>query len=124
MKEKRFNMEGIKKMNKAIKILKEHVKKDINIDQIEILLHLADNEPDPISYSTLSRLMDNSTANISLNINILGEYFIKDQTNGDLIDTGLGLVKAFPSPHDSNENVVFLTAKGTKIVWMLNELIR
>ena len=124
MKEKRFNMEGIKKMNKAIKILKEHVKKDINVDQIEILLHLADNEPDPISYSTLSRLMDNSTANISLNINILGEYFIKDQTNGDLIDTGLGLVKAFPSPHDSNENVVFLTAKGTKIVWMLNELIR
>jgi DNA-binding MarR family transcriptional regulator len=124
MKEKRFNMEGIKKMNKAIKILKDHVKKDINIDQIEILLHLADNEPDPISYSTLSRLMDNSTANISMNINILGEYFIKDQTNGDLIDTGLGLVKAFPSPHDSNENVVFLTAKGTKIVWMLNELIR
>ena len=124
MKEKRFNMEGIKKMNKAIKILKEHVKKDINVDQIEILLHLADNEPNPISYSTLSRLMDNSTANISLNINILGEYFIKDQTNGDLIDTGLGLVNAFPSPHDSNENVVFLTAKGTKIVWMLNELIR
>jgi DNA-binding MarR family transcriptional regulator len=124
MKEKRFNMEGIKKMNKAIKILKEHVKKDINVDQIEILLHLADNEPNPISYSTLSRLMDNSTANISMNINILGEYFIKDQTNGDLIDTGLGLVKAFPSPHDSNENVVFLTAKGTKIVWMLNELIR
>ena len=124
MKEKRFNMEGIKKMNKAIKILKDHVKKDINIDQIEILLHLADNEPDPISYSTLSRLMDNSTANISMNINILGEYFIRDQTNGDLIDTGLGLVKAFPSPHDSNENVVFLTAKGTKIVWMLNELIR
>ncbi|HSQ85487.1 MAG TPA: hypothetical protein VLM43_12270 [Desulfobacterales bacterium] len=124
MKEKRFNMEGIKKMNKAIKILKEHVKKDINVDQIEILLHLADNEPDPISYSTLSRLMDNSTANISMNINILGEYFINDQTNGDLIDTGLGLVKAFPSPHDSNENVVFLTAKGTKIVWMLNELIR
>ena len=124
MKEKRFNMEGIKKMNKAIKILKEHVKKDINIDQIEILLHLADNEPDPISYSTLSRLMDNSTANISMNINILGEYFIRDQTNGDLIDTGLGLVKAFPSPYDSNENVVFLTAKGTKIVWMLNELIR
>ena len=124
MKEKRFNMEGIKKMNKAIKILKDHVKKDINVDQIEILLHLADNEPDPISYSTLSRLMDNSTANISMNINILGEYFIRDQTNGDLIDTGLGLVKAFPSPHDSNENVVFLTAKGTKIVWMLNELIR
>ena len=124
MKEKRFNMEGIKKMNKAIKILKEHVKKDINVDQIEILLHLADNEPNPISYSTLSRLMDNSTANISMNINILGEYFIRDQTNGDLIDTGLGLVKAFPSPHDSNENVVFLTAKGTKIVWMLNELIR
>ena len=124
MKEKRFNMEGIKKMNKAIKILKDHVKKDINVDQIEILLHLADNEPDPISYSTLSRLMDNSTANISMNINILGEYFIKDQTNGDFIDTGLGLVKAFPSPHDSNENVVFLTAKGTKIVWMLNELIR
>jgi DNA-binding MarR family transcriptional regulator len=124
MKEKRFNMEGIKKMNKAIKILKEHVKKDINVDQIEILLHLADNEPDPISYSTLSRLMDNSTANLSMNINILGEYFIKDQTNGDFIDTGLGLVKAFPSPHDSNENVVFLTAKGTKIVWMLNELIR
>ena len=117
-------MEGIRKMNKAIKILKEHVNKDLNVDQIEILLHLADNEPDPISYSTLSRLMDNSTANISLNINILGEYFIKDQTNGDLIDTGLGLVKAFPSPHDSNENVVFLTAKGTKIVWMLNELIR
>ena len=124
MKEKEFNMEGIHKMNKAIKILKEHVKKDINVDQIEILLHLADNEPDPISYSTLSRLMDNSTANISMNINILGEYFIKDQTNGDLIDTGPGLVKAFPSPHDSNENVVFLTAKGTKIVWMLNELIR
>ena len=54
MKEKRFNMEGIKKMNKAIKILKNHVKKDINVDQIEILLHLADNEPDPVSYSTLS----------------------------------------------------------------------
>jgi hypothetical protein len=60
MKEKRFNMEGIKKMNKAIKILKEHVKKDINVDQIEILLHLADNEPDPISYSTLlkTKLME------------------------------------------------------------------
>ncbi len=30
-------------MNKAIKILKDHVKIDINVDQIEILLHLADN---------------------------------------------------------------------------------
>jgi DNA-binding MarR family transcriptional regulator len=124
MKEKRFRMEGIKKMNKAFKILKEHVKKDINVDQIEILLYLADNEPDPVSYSTLSKLMDNPKENISMNINILGEYYIKDQTNGELIDTGLGLVKVFPSPHDSNENVVFLTAKGTKIVWMLNELIR
>ena len=124
MKEKRFNMEGIKKMNKAIKILKNHVKKDINVDQIEILLHLADNEPDPVSYSTLSELMDNPKESISMNINILGEYYIKDPSNGELIDTGLGMVKAFPSPHDSYENVAFLTAKGTKVVWMLNELIR
>ena len=124
MKEKRFSMEGIKKMNKAIKILKDHVKKDINVDQIEILLHLADNEPDPVSYSTLSKLMNNSTENISMNINILGEYYIKDPTNGELIDAGLGMVKAFPSPHDSEDHVAFLTNKGTKIVWMLNELIR
>ena len=124
MKEKRFNMEGIKKMNKAIKILKNHVKKDINVDQIEILLHLADNEPDPVSYSTLSELMDNPKESISMNINILGEYYVKDPANGELIDTGLGMVKAFPSPHDSYENVAFLTAKGTKVVWMLNELIR
>jgi hypothetical protein len=80
MKEKRFRMEGIKKMNKAFKILKEHVKKDINVDQIEILLYLADNEPDPVSYSTLSKLMDNPKENISMNINILGEYYIKDQS--------------------------------------------
>ena len=124
MKENRFNMEGIKKMNKAFKILKKHVKKDINVDQIEILLHLADNEPDPVSYSTLSELMDNPKESISMNINILGEYCIKDPSNGELIDAGLGMVKAFPSPHDSDENVAFLTAKGTKVVWMLNELIR
>jgi hypothetical protein len=124
MKEKRFNMEGIKKMNKVIKILKFHVKKDINVDQIEILLHLADNEPDPVSYSTLSKLMDKTKESISMNINILGEYYIKDPANGELLDTGLGMVKAFPSPHDSNENVAFLTAKGTKVVWMLNELMR
>jgi len=117
-------MEGIKKMNKAIRILKDYVKKDINVDQIEILLHLADNEPEPVSYSTLSKLMDNSTANISMNMNILGEYYIKDPTGGHMIDTGLGLVKAFPSPNDSEEYVAFLTAKGTKVVWMLNELIR
>jgi len=124
MKEKKFNMEGIKKMNKAIKILKEHVKKDINVDQIEILLHLADNEPDPVSYSTLSKLMDYPRESISMNMNILGEYYIKDPSNGDLIDTGLGMVKSFPSPHDADENVAFLTAKGTKVVWMLNELIK
>ncbi|MGW8324550.1 MAG: hypothetical protein ACWGNI_02525 [Desulfobacterales bacterium] len=124
MKEERFIMEGIKKMNKAFKILKEHVKKDINVDQIEILLHLADNEPDPVSYSTLSKLMDNSTAKISENINILGEYCIKDPTNGELIDTGIGIVKSFPSPQDSEEHIAFLTAKGTKVVWMLNELFR
>ena len=124
MKEKRFSMEGIKKMNKAIKILKDHVKKDINVDQIEILLHLADNEPDPVSYSTLSKLMNNSTENISMNINILGEYHIKNPANGELIDAGLGMVKTFPSPHDSEDHVAFLTTKGTKIVWMLNELIR
>jgi len=59
-----------------------------------------------------------------MNINILGEYYIKDPSNGELIDTGLGMVKAFTSPHDSDENVAFLTAKGTKVVWMLNELIR
>lgn len=124
MKEKRLNMEGIKKTNKAIKILKKHVKKDINVDQIEILLHLADNEPDPVCFSTLSKLMDNPKESISMNINILGEYYVKDPANGELIDTGLGMVKAFPSPHDSYENVAFLTAKGTKVVWMLNELIR
>ncbi|PNX47640.1 MAG: hypothetical protein BV456_10750 [Thermoplasmata archaeon M8B2D] len=117
-------MEGIHKMNKAIKILKEHVKKDINVDQIEILLHLADNEPDPVSYSTLSKLMDKPKESISMNINILGEYYIKDPTNGELIDTGLGMVKAFPSSHDSYENIAFLTAKGTKVVWILNELIK
>jgi len=124
MKERGFNMEGIHKMNKAIKILKEHVKKDINVDQIEILLHLADNEPDPVSYSTLSKLMDKPKESISMNINILGEYYIKDPTNGELIDTGLGMVKAFPSSHDSYENIAFLTAKGTKVVWILNELIK
>jgi hypothetical protein len=124
MKEKRLTMEGIKKMNKAIKILKDHVKKDIKVDQIEILLHLADNEPDPVSYSTLSKLMDYPKESISVNINILGEYYIKNRTNGEMIDTGLGLVKSFPSPHDSDEYVVFLTDKGTKVVWMLNELIK
>ncbi|MGA8181076.1 MAG: hypothetical protein WB792_13525 [Desulfobacterales bacterium] len=117
-------MEGIKKMNKAIRILKDYVKEDVNIDQIEILLHLADNEPEPVSYSTLSQLMDNSTENISMNIKILGEYYVKNPDNGELIDTGLGLVKAFPSPNVFEEYVAFLTAKGTKVVWMLNELIK
>lgn len=117
-------MEGIKKMNKAIRILKDYVKKDINIDQIEILLNLADNEPEPVTYSILSELMDSSTESISMNIKILGEYYIKDPINGELIDTGLGLIKAFPSADDSEEHVAFLTAKGTKVVWMLNELIR
>lgn len=123
MNEIRFDMKGIKKMNQAIKILKDHVKKDINIDQIEILLHLARNEPDPVSYSTLSRLMDNSIANISMNIKILGEYYFKDPADGELIDAGLGLIKAFPSPHDSEDYVAFLTNRGTKLVWILNELI-
>ena len=68
--------------------------------------------------------MDNPTESISMNINILGEYYIKDPTNGELIDTGLGMVKAISSSHESDENVAFLTAKGTKVVWMLNELIR
>ena len=68
--------------------------------------------------------MDNSTAKISENINILGEYCIKDPTNGELIDTGIGIVKSFPSPQDSEEHIAFLTAKGTKVVWMLNELFR
>ncbi len=117
-------MEGIKKMNKAVRILKEYVKKDVNIDQIEILLHLADNEPEPVSYSILSKLLDNSTESISMNIKILGEYYVKDPDNGELIDTGLGLVKTFPSPYGTEEYVAFLTAKGTKVVWMLNELIK
>jgi len=124
MKEEGFYMEGIKKLNKAIKILKEHVKKDINVDQIEILLHLADNEPDPVSYTTLSKLMDYPKESISMIMNILGEYYIKDPSNGDSIDSGLGIVKSFPSPQDSEDHIAFLTAKGTKVVWMLNELIR
>jgi hypothetical protein len=119
-----FLMEGIRKMKKAIRILKDYVKKDINIEQIEILLHLADNEPEPVSYSILSRLMDNSTESISMNIKLLGEYLIKDPDNGELVDTGLGLVKAFPSPFGSGEHTAFLTSKGAKIAWMLNELIR
>ena len=123
MNETRFEMKGIKKINQAIKILKDHVKKDINIDQIEILLHLARNEPDPVSYSTLSRLMESSIANISININILGEYYFKDPADGELIDAGLGLIKAFPSPHDSEDYVAFLTDRGTKLVWILNELV-
>jgi hypothetical protein len=117
-------MEGIRKMNKAIRILKDYVKKDINVDQIEILLHLADNEPEPVSYSILSQLMNNSPENISMNIKILGEYYIKDPNNGESINTGLGLVKAFQSPYGSEEHVVFLTPKGTKVMWMLNELIK
>lgn len=124
MKDKRFNMEGIKKMNKAIKILKDYVKKDININQIEILLHLADNEPEPVSYSTLSKLMDNSLESISINIKMLTGNYIKVSTNGECDNTDLGLVKAFPSPYDSGDHVAFLTDKGTKIAWMLNELIR
>jgi DNA-binding MarR family transcriptional regulator len=117
-------MEGIKKMNKAIRILKDYVKKDININQIEILLHLADNEPEPVSYSTLSKLMDNTTESISMNIKILSEHHIKDPIDKELIDTRLGLVKASPSKYDSGEYVAFLTDEGTKVVWMLNELLK
>jgi len=124
MKEEEFYMEGIKKMNKAIKILKEHVKKDINVDQIEILLHLADNEPDPISYSTLSKLMDNSAASITRNIEMLSEHYIEESINGEWVDIGLGLVKTFPSRDDPEDYVTFLTDRGTKIVWILNELVR
>ena len=116
-------MEGIRKLNKAIRIIKHHVKEDINVEQIEILLNLAENEPEPVSYLTLSRLMDNSTARISKNIQILFEYHIKDPANGEWVDTGLGLVKAFPSSYDPKDNVAFLTDKGRKLVWMLNELI-
>ena len=117
-------MEGIKKMNKAIRILRDYVNKDINIDQIEILLHLANNEPEPVSYSTLSKLMDNSTVNISMNINILSKYCIKNLTDKELIDTSLGLVKAFKSRNDSDDYIAFLTERGTRVVWMLNELVR
>jgi len=117
-------MEGIKKMNEAIRILKEHVDKDINIDQIQILLHLADNEPKPVSYSTLSKLMNDSIASISSNINILGEYYIKNLTDGERVDTDFGLVQAFRSQYDSEDSVAFLTDSGTKVVWILNELIR
>ena len=117
-------MDGIRKINKAIRLLKDYVNKDINIDQIEILLHLADNEPEPVSYSTLSKLTGNSTASISMNINILNKYYIKAPTDGEMIDTGLGLAKAFPSPYDSEEYFAFLTDTGIKVVWMLNELIR
>ena len=117
-------MQGIQKMNKAIRILKDYVHKDINIDQVEILLHLANNEPEPISYSTLSKLMDNSTLSVSMNINILSKYCMKDSTNDKWIDTSLGLVKTFQSPNDSEDYVAFLTDRGTRVVWMLNELIR
>ncbi|MBW2406862.1 MAG: hypothetical protein JRF17_05800 [Deltaproteobacteria bacterium] len=117
-------MQGIQKMNKAIRILKDYVHKDINIDQVEILLHLANNEPEPISYSTLSKLMDNSTVSISMNINILSKYCIKNSTDGEWIDTSIGLVKAFKSPIDSEDYIAFLTDRGTKVVWILNELIR
>ena len=59
-----------------------------------------------------------------MNINILSKYYIKNSTDEELINTDLGLVKAFSSPHDSEEYVAFLTDRGTKVVWMLNELIR
>jgi DNA-binding MarR family transcriptional regulator len=117
-------MEGIKKMNKAIRILKGHVKNEINIDQIEILLHLAENEPEPVSYSTLSMLMDNTTESISMNIKILGEHHVKVSADGEWIDAGLGLIKAFQSPNDEEDYIAFLTDRGTRVVWMLNELIR
>ena len=116
-------MHGIQKMNRAIRILKDYVHKDINIDQVEILLHLANNEPEPVSYSTLSKLMDNSTFSVSMNINILSKYCIKTLTDGESIDTSLGLVKAFKSPNDSEDYVAFLTDRGIKVAWMLNELI-
>ena len=117
-------MQGIQKMNKAIRILKDYVHKDINIDQVEILLHLANNEPEPVSYSTLSKLMDNSTLSVSMNINILSKYCIKNKTDEEWIDTSLGLVKVFKSPNDSEDFVAFLTDRGTRVVWMLNELVR
>ena len=117
-------MEGVRKMNKAIRMLKDHIKKDINLDQIEILLHLADNEPEPLSYSALSHLMDNPMANISRNIKILGESYINNQANEESLNTGIGLVKTFPSTNDSEEYVAFLTDEGIKVVWVLNELIK
>jgi DNA-binding MarR family transcriptional regulator len=117
-------LQGIKKMNKAIKILKDYVNKDINLDQIEILLHLADNEPKPVAYSTLSKLMDGPMLSISLNIDILKKYYIKDSIDKELVDSDFCLVKTSPSKFDSREQVAFLTDKGTKVVWMLNELIR
>ena len=116
-------MQGIQKMNRAIRILKDYVYKDINIDQVEILLHLANNEPEPVSYSTLSKLMDNSTLSISMNINILSKYCMKDSSDEEWVDTSLGLVKAFKSRNDSEDYIAFLTDRGTRVVWMLNELI-
>ena len=117
-------MDGIRKMNNAIRLLKDYVDKDININQLEILLHLAENDPEPVSYSTLSKLMDKSTVSISMHINILNEYYMKTQTAGELDDIDHRLVKAFPSLSDSEEYVAFLTDRGTRVVWMLNELIK
>lgn len=117
-------MQGIRKFSKAIGILKCYVNKDINIGHIEILLTLAENEPDPVPYSTLNKMTGNSTASISKSLKILGECHLKDLTNGEWVDIGLGLVKTFPSPNDSEEYLAFLTDKGRKLVWMLNELIK
>jgi hypothetical protein len=116
-------MDGVKKINKAIKILKDHVKKDINVDQVEILFLLADKEPEPVSYSTLSKLMNKSQASIMRNIEMLSGHYLKDPTTGEWVDIGFGLVKTSPSQDDPEENVAFLTDRGIKIMRILDELI-
>lgn len=117
-------MDGIRKMNKAVRVLKCFVNTDINIRHIELLLNLAENDPIPVSFLTLSKLTSTTTANITWNLSMLSGNFHKDPTNGDRVDTGHGLVKISSTPYGTRENVAFLTDKGIKLVWMLNEIIK
>jgi len=98
--------------------LQREIRGDVKVQHLNILLKLALNSPDPVTYIELEKWCDTTKASVSRNLKLLGT--LMDQSGKD---QGLGLVDIRINPFSTREYIVELTPKGVDIIKKLNKVM-
>jgi DNA-binding MarR family transcriptional regulator len=116
-------MREITQLTRAMEILRKKVYAELPIQQIVLLLQVAENEG--ITMPELAAKCDMPQGTTSRNLRMLSSFVDKGSTRGKAAELkGHGLLKTEPSLYNRRSLAVFLTKKGKSVVAQLGKTLQ